>query len=179
MKAHSSFLPLFLAVCCTAGFAQAVTPSIKIGDHEITVGLPADRVIASLQNDYAVQPDRSTPPRKWVVSAGKDTIPIGVVYARGNTVTGIQYMLKGRETDSAQDVFDVLFEAVSKLSAEGRNTCALTTWSGYVAEASLNKAGISFNCGVYQLDLRRIQITGADTKTATGCMLWESLGATD
>ena len=179
MKAPRSLLPLFLAVCSSAGFAQAVPPSIKIGDHEITVGSPADKVIASLQKDYALEPDGSTPPRKWVVSAGKYTIPIGVVYARGNTVIGIEYMLNERELDSAQEVFDALYGAASKLSAESKNSCALTTWSGYVPSPSLNKAGISFNCGVYQLELKRIQVSGTDGKTATGYMVWESLGTTD
>jgi hypothetical protein len=144
------------------------------------MGLFADQVIASLRRDYAVvQADQSALVHKWLVSARPDTLPIGVLYAKGNTIIGVEYFLKGRESDSAQDLFDDLFESVSKLSAETHNRCTLTTWSGYVAEASLNKAGISFNCGVYQLDLKRIQVSAPDGKTATGYMLWEELGVTD
>jgi hypothetical protein len=182
MKARTAVSLLSLVGCCFPVPAQTLAPTIKIGTLEITVGLPADQTIAALQRDYAVQPaqDIIEGPGKvvheWLVSAEKNTEPIGVVYARANSVSGVEYMLKGRESDSAQDVFDTLFEAASKLSAEGHNKCALTTWSGYVAEASLTKAGISFDCGVYQLDLKRIQIDVQGEKSATGFELWESIG---
>jgi hypothetical protein len=179
MIAPLALISLCLALGGTAGFAQNVTPSVKIGNHEIRLGLAADEVIGSLQKDYAVQPDSNSPAHKWFVSAGKNTIPIGVVCVKANVIVGVQYMLKGRESNSAQDIFDDLFEAASKLSDEGRSACTLTTWSGYVGEASLTKAGISFNCGAYQLDPRRIEISGSSGHDATGYMLWESLGVTD
>lgn len=183
MKAFSPALSLFLAVCVAPGIAQTVKPSIEIGTHKITIGLAADQVIAALQRDYAVQPGQGTGEgvvvHKWLVSAGKNTVPIGVVYARGNSISGVEYMLKGRESDSAQDIFDDLYQAASKLSAEGQARCAIETWSGYVAEASLNKAGITFSCGAYQVDFRRIEITEGSGKSITGYMVWESLGITD
>ena len=184
MKDRIILLLLTLALCCAAGRAQTVIPYIKIGTHEITIGLPADQVIAALQSDYAVQPGQDIGKgiyvvHKWLVSAQKNTMPIGVIYVQGKSVSGVEYMLKGRESDSAQDIFDDLFEVVSKLSAEGRSRCAIGTWSGYVAEASLNKAGITFNCGGYQIDLRRIEITAQEGRSATGYMVWESLGTAD
>jgi hypothetical protein len=142
-------LATLLSLGSKIALAKAATPSVKIGRHEITLGLPADKLIAELQQDYAVESENTDQSHKWFVSAGKNTIPIGVVYARGNAVTGVEYMLRGRETNSPQDLFDALFEAAAKLSEEGRNTCAITTWSGYVADASLTKAGISF--GVWGL----------------------------
>jgi hypothetical protein len=162
--------------CGAAG--QTVVPSVEFGKLRIALGLPADKTVAALQQDYAIHSDESAPLHKWVVSKKKDTFPIGVVYANGNSVVGIQYMLQERETNSTQDVFDALFGVASKLSSEGRNTCAVTNWSGYVPSASLNKAGVSFDCGAYHVELKRIQIT-TDGQTTTGYMVWESLGATD
>lgn len=172
-------LLVLLAVCLARGSAQSASPEIRIGSHTIALGVPVDGVIASLEKDYSVQPDQQAPTRSWSVSLGRFFQPIGTIYARGNSVVGVQFMLKGRESNSAQDLFDDLYEAASKLSAEGHSACRLTTWAGYVAESSSNKVGISFNCGVYQIDLRRIQNTGSDGKVSTGYAIWESLGVTE
>jgi hypothetical protein len=179
MYTRNATLLILLAVCLGTGSAQTAPPAIKIGTHDIALGLPADEVIAALAKDYSVQANQDSPTRRWSVSPGKFFQPIATVYAKGNSIVGVQYMLRGRESNSAQDVFDDLYEAASKLSAEGHSACKLTTWAGYVAESSSAKVGISFNCGVYQIDLRRVQITSLDGKVTTGYAIWESLGLTE
>ena len=114
MNIRNSALSLILGAYSVAGFAQAAKPSIKIGNHEIMIGLPADEVIASLRNDYYAQPDQSTTPHKRLISVQKNTLPIAAVYAKGNAVVGVGYMLRGRESDSAQEVLDALYLCVMR-----------------------------------------------------------------
>jgi hypothetical protein len=143
MKARLFVLSLFLGTCCTAGHAQAVTPSITVRGTEIRLGLPADSVIAALQKNYVVQSDGKSPAHNWAVSTEKNEMPFASLYVKGNSIVGVDYLVTERETGSAQEVFAALYAAVSKLSNEGRNVCSVSNSTDYVPAPSLSKSALS------------------------------------
>lgn len=53
MKAHFSFLLLFLALCCAVGFAQPATQSITIGTHVLALGMSESTVLEQLGTEAA------------------------------------------------------------------------------------------------------------------------------
>jgi len=164
------------------GLGQTKQPSIKIGSHEITLGMQADKLVASLRPDYTVSPVEETPLRQWFVSMGteKDALSVGIIYARGNTVVGVKHSLLERDIGSPQDIFDALFDAASRLPDEGRNTCVVTTWTGYLPKAaSLSKAAIYLSCGAYRISLLRNEFKSVDGKEVAGYLAWEEIGRTD
>jgi hypothetical protein len=56
MKASIAVLPLFLASqCCATGRTQTVTPSIVIGGHVLTLGMPESRVLEQLGTDFVLR----------------------------------------------------------------------------------------------------------------------------
>lgn len=92
MKNRLSVLLLLLAVCLSAGFAQPVTPSITIGTHVLTLGMPEATVLDQLGNDLTLKhlspgmqpnpplPD-SSPVSSWLVEkkAGSRFVVVGGV----------------------------------------------------------------------------------------------------
>jgi hypothetical protein len=89
-------------------------------------------------------------------------------------------MLFEREIDSPQDIFNALFDAWLKLSDEGRNTCVVTTWTGYLpGAASLSKAAVHLSCGAYRISLLRNEFKSIDGEAVAGYSAWEEFGTTD
>jgi hypothetical protein len=162
------------------GLGQPKQPFIKIGNSEITLGMPADKILALLRQDFTVICyHEDAPVQEWLVSAGKNTLPFGTVYVKANKVFGVDHLLLGREVVSSEDIFDALFAASLKLSNEGQNTCVVTTWTGYLPDPRLSKASILLNCGVYRISLLRNEFKGSDGKDLTGYLAREELGTTD
>jgi hypothetical protein len=165
------------------GLGQTAQPFIKIGNYEITLGMSADKVLASLRQDYTLMPlHEDTPVREWFVSAGKnaETLTLGSIYVKGNIVVGVDHVLLDREVDTSQDMFDALFAASSKLSDEARNTCVVTRWTAYLpAPTSLSKAVVYLNCGTYRISLLRNEFKTADGKAHDAYLAREELGTTD
>jgi hypothetical protein len=162
---------------------QTRPPSVELGGVNITIGMPADKLLATLRGKYTVLVSEDKPPlHRWLVSNGsvKDNEPFGVVNVRANTVIGISKLLLEHATDSAQGIFDALFDASSKLEVEGRNRCTATTSTGYVpGPATLNNAAVSFACEPYRLIIIRNALTTTDDKPLVGYRIYEKLGATD
>jgi hypothetical protein len=162
---------------------QTRPPSVELGGVNITIGMPADKLLATLRGKYTVLVFDDKPPlHHWLVSNGpvKDNEPFGLVNARGNTVVGISKLLLEHVTDSTQDIFDALFDASSKFEEEGRNRCTATTSTGYVpGPATLNNAAVSFTCEPYRLIIIRNALTTTDDKPLVGYRIYEKLGATD
>ncbi len=183
LQAYPARIMLFClvgALVGVPGVGQTKQPSVKIGSHEMTLGMQADKLVALLLKDYNVSPSDEAPLRLWLVSKAKDTETLGIIYARGNNVVGIKHLLLEREIDSSQDIFDALFDAASRLPDEGRNTCVVTTWTGYLpGAASLSKAAIHLSCGAYGISLLRNEFKGADGKEVAGYLAWEEIGTTD
>ena len=172
-----------VAICSLAittsisALCQTTQPSIKVGDLDVKLGVPADGVVAALQKGYSVQFNDKSPANKWYVSTEKNGMPFAVIYARGNSVAGVESLVGNREVNSAQDIFDALFTATSKLYTEGRNSCAVAPSTEY--SGGLSKAVVFLTCGVYQFRLQRNEFKSNDGQVYTGYMVWESLGSTD
>jgi len=156
-----------LAMDCRLVLGQTKVASVKIGTHEISVGMPADRTIAALREDFKVEPLPDTPPlsfadRHWMVLNKKDLAFLAFIYTNGNTVVAFEHQLFERDLKSGQDIFNALFETSSKLSREARNTCVVTTWTDYKTTLGLglSKAEIIFNCGAYRIRLQRTEFDG-------------------
>lgn len=164
-----------------SGLGQPKQPFIKIGNYEITLGMSADKLLALLRETYVVTPyHEDTPVREWFVSTDKNALAVGTIYVKGNTVVGVDHLLLDRDVDSSQDIFDALFAASLKLSNEGRNTCVVTTWTGYLPDPpSLSKASILLNCGVYRISLLRNEFKASDGKALAEYLAREELGTTD
>jgi hypothetical protein len=159
---------------------QTKQPYIKIGSHEVNLGMPTDKLVTLLLRDYKVSPSDEAPVRLWFVSTAKDTETLGIIYSKGNTVVGIKHLLLERDTDSPQDIFDALFAASSRLSNEGRNTCVVTTGTAYLpGEVGLSKATVQFSCGAYRIILLRNEFKGARGNEVAGYSVWEEIGSTD
>lgn len=165
---------LLLALDGASALSQTKQASVEIGGHEIALGMPADQVVGALRENWRVEAGGKPPIHEWLVSDGNEhKLPFGLVYAKGNVVVGVEYLLFTRELISAQDVFDALFEASLKISQERRNNCVVTTWTGYTSPG-LDKSAINFTCGAYRIRLQRNQFQGA-----ASYMVWEELGTTD
>jgi hypothetical protein len=108
MKTNRLFVLLAVAVGSCSGIAQMETPFVTLGSTQITLGGTA-KAVADLQKDYVVQSDDKAPMREWLVSARKDSIPILVIFSKGDEIVGAQLLLGGDELSSAQEVFDSLY----------------------------------------------------------------------
>lgn len=149
--------------------------SITIGSSEITVGSPAPQTIATLQENFTVDGGEGTSPvRQWFVqTTEKPHQIIGILYVKKNVIVGVEHLVSARSLISAEDAFNALYEASSKLSSDkARIACAISPWTNY-NPAGLSVAGIQFDCGLYRIRFIRRQF-----KDTTGVEVWEDLGAT-
>jgi hypothetical protein len=167
-----------LGMVCLRG--QTIPPHVEIGDHEIMLGKPADKLVTALQQTYTLRyyQDEKSGLRQWIVTRGngRDTTFFGTLYAKGNTIVGVE---SERETNTPQDMFDYLFGASSKFSDERRNVCETSTWNGYLTgPMTVSKASVSFTCGAYRLNLLRNEFT-ADGQLVAGYVFSVSLGTTE
>jgi len=205
MKARSAVLSLFLAVCCAAGLAQTATPSITVGKTEVVLGASAQRIVAALQKDYAVESSESSLQqgsfgnvplsgnasskasllRKWLVSASQGSFPLAFIFAKGNTIVGAEHLLSRSVPGSVQDVFDALFAASEQLSNGGQNVCTLATATGYNTmtasslSSGMSQAAVLLTCGRHRLMLERNEVKMIGGKTLNDYQVWESVGTTD
>ena len=163
---------------CLPGMSQTRPASLAIGHHVVSLGAPVNEVIGDLQKEYTVTAGANSPLRFWVVSKGKDKLPLGRIYAKGDTVVGIASLTLGRDFNSTRDMFDALFEAYSKLAADERNSCMVnTSKEGYLS--GLGKAGIRLSCGAYRVYLLRHEFQTNDARTLVSYLVMEELGTTE
>ena len=166
------------AVTALPGMSQTRPASLAIGHHVISLGAPVNEVISDLQKEYTVSVGANSPLRFWVVSKGKDKLPLGRIYAQGDTVAGIASLTLGRDFNSAREMFDALFEAYSKRDANERNSCTVnTSKEGYLS--GLGKAGIRLGCGEHRVYLLRHEFQTNDARTLVSYLVMEELGTTE
>lgn len=179
----SSVIALY--VCSAAGtlatHAQQPMPSVSLGTTRIMMGAPEDKTIAQLRQSYqnvdlATEP--TAPIRQWMIASGKErySSPEVDVYAKSNRIVGAQL---SQEIVSTDDAFDALFAIASKLTDEGRTTCHISTWTGYLPSQpgpSLSKASVAMECSVYQVTLLRNQFKDSNGRLVSGYLLLESFG---
>ena len=86
MKTNRQFVLLALVVGCCYGIAQTETPFVTLGSIQIRLGGRTAKAVADLQKDYVVQSDDKAPMREWLVSARKDSIPMLVIFSKGDEI---------------------------------------------------------------------------------------------
>jgi hypothetical protein len=169
---------LGVVVACLPGMSQTRRAWLAIGHHVISLGAPVNEVISDLQKEYTVTVAASSPVRFWMVSKGKDKLPLGRIYAKGDTVVGIASLTLGRDFNSARDMFEALFEAYSKLATDEHNSCTVnTSQAGYLS--GLGKAGIRLSCGEHRVYLLRHEFQTNDARTLVSYLVMEELGTTE
>ena len=183
--------PLILRLLASCSFAivlsvpvqgQAKQASLKIGGHEVTLGMPAEKLILSLQGDYdvrPVKPEAGSDLHEWLISksgSGQAVMPLATIYSKDNMVVGVRL---GSESESSQEIFDALFGAISKLSGTGDDLCFVATGTDYLPEpVALNKAEVSLKCGPYLIILLRNEFKGASGTSVAGYIVSETIGIT-
>jgi hypothetical protein len=165
-------LLVLLAVCCTAGFAQTVKPSITIGTHVLTLGMSEMTVLEQVGSDLTL---RKWPPSKF--EGAKET-PASTWAAQRDTKSGVvivgtmdfdgNHVLIGAtrrweiEESSSRSLFDALNDAMSSVEKDGLTTCVVATNGRSRTLGSLTTGGhsgtlntreILMNCGVKQIRL--------------------------
>lgn len=168
-----------LALTCITGLSQTNRPSLRIGTHEITLGMPADAALAVLRQDFEVYPtsrDSQEPhKRQWTVFIKKPATRVGEVYADEKSVIGVTHLVFEKELKSAQDVFEALY----KLSTEHAQTaCRLSEWTAYTPGVHASSAVVLFACGEFRIRLVRSHFTSdnAGESNEPDFEVWEDLG---
>lgn len=162
MKACIAFLPLFLAVLCVPGRAQTVTPSITIGTHVLTLGMPESSVLAQLGSDLELRPmGRSPSGSSWGISKKTGPIyqPMGSVYFDASH--HLTSAMSNRETEdtSGKSLFYAIDEATQSLEHDGLTECQISAGNktqtedapSGVGSGTLSTRVILMDCGVKQV----------------------------
>jgi len=166
---------VLLASQAQQALCQIKPPAITIGSSEIALGTSAPRTIAALQEKFKVDGgEGDSPVRQWYVQeTEKPNEIIGILYVKSNVIVGVEHLVHQR-LNSAEDVFNALYEVSSKLSSDkARTACAISTWTHY-DPTGLSVAGIHVDCGPYRIRLVHEQIDDAK-----GVRVWEDLGTTN
>jgi len=178
---RARFIPigLLLALNGVPALSQTKPLSIQVGGHEVYLGMPVAQVVSDLSaENFRVQAeaaDAKLPLRAWWIwgpPAGDWAYTFAVIYARSNTVVGVDH--RTSEVETTHDVFNALFGAASKLSQQGRNPCNIGPRSNYLSNG--NVAGVQLDCGGFHIELTRTEFTDDKGKLITTYEVWESIG---
>ncbi len=163
MKVRVSTFLLLLAVCCASGRAQTVTPSIKIGAHTLTLGMPESSVLEQLGTDLKLRHLGTGSVSSWMVErkVGSVYSVVGNVVFEAHVLTAAIRYWEIQES-SSKSLFYALNDAINSAQTEGFNTCAIATNGGSQTmdsptgegSGSLNTREITMDCGP-----KRIKVT--------------------
>jgi hypothetical protein len=177
-----TFIILFIAVTGTCR-SQTKQPSVSIGGHDISLGMPINSALTMLREGGKVEPVAEVPVSRWIVF-NKQNEPIAFVKAEGNTVASVSFLLLGRTLTSAQDMFDAIFTATAKLKSLSKDAlpCEMTTTSEYDADAGSTET-VNFYCGrsskvplgTYRIKLRR-SVPKNDQEGNASFDVWGEIG---
>jgi hypothetical protein len=134
MNARVAVLSLFLALRGAAGFTQTATPSITIGTHVLTLGMPESIVLEQLGNDHYLEHlENST---DWAVfeGVGASDVQVGAVGFKNHLLSGAARiwttgeMIGAPSTESAgKSLFDAIADAIKDLNHGKLESCQLST----------------------------------------------------
>ncbi len=133
MTARIAVLSIFLATCVLPGGAQTVTPSITIGTHVLTLGMPESKVLEQLGTDLilrkypaGVRPSSAKypPESAWGVQRKTESgfaIVGSVTFDDHKLSTAIR---NWEIYDSSKSLFYAVNEAMKSLEADGSHISA-------------------------------------------------------
>jgi len=183
MKIFITLLSLWFATCSFAGHAQTVTPSITIGTHVLTLGMPESVVLEQLGSDLTIS-DSKTDPTSWVV-----TKKVGSIFSLQGTVSFTAHRLSDATREWSIDIdgpssksFFYAIDAASKsLEREGFTNCQLHTSDyDYMADVgrgsgSLDSKSVILNCGMKRIAIALVLSDAPDI--ASDITVTESLSS--
>jgi hypothetical protein len=168
-----------LALTCAPGLSQTSPPALTIGQHKITLGMPADVALAALRQDLEVYPfsgdSQESHKHQWTVFIKKPATRVGEVYANEKSAIGVTHLVFEKELKSAQDVFEALY----KLSAEHAQAAGrLSQWTAYTPGVHASSAVVLFACGEFRIRLVRSHFASDNTGESNepDFEVWEDLG---
>ncbi|HUV69972.1 MAG TPA: hypothetical protein VMW15_09950 [Terracidiphilus sp.] len=185
MKASIAVLPLFLAMCSAGGFAQAVKPSITIGTHVLTLGMPESTVLEQVGNDLTLrhlppgskQGDETNPPDSiWLVEekTGNRFVLLGEVSFTAHKLSSVSRNWE-IEISSAKSLFYAIDAASKSLEQEGFTNCQLSTVDrDYTVEnGSISTRDVELDCGMKGTSISLSSSDAPDTvPTSASVMEW-------
>jgi hypothetical protein len=187
MNAFNPFAFLIVSVCSVAGFAQSPHPTLTIGPHVLTTGMPESEVLDQLGADLilkAVQkgigpgselPTITPPESTWLVE--KDLagmiIVLGQVGFANHKLVSVSRNWDVKTT-SARSLFSALDFASRNLDEEGFTNCKLATADGSYAvdKGSVSAQKIDLNCGTKGIIIS-LTISDAPNYISTSMHVWE------
>lgn len=160
MKARIAAIPLLLAVACFLGHAQALAPSISIGTHVLTLGMPESTVLQQLGTDFTLRSfpqgvkasySKETPESTFGVQKKTESgfVQLGVVSFDANKLVSAHRNWE-IEITSSKSFFYAVDLASKSLEREGLTACQLSTIdNGYTREnGSVAFKEIDLDCGM-------------------------------
>jgi hypothetical protein len=155
MKTRIFVLFLSLVACSATGFAQAVTPSITIGTHKLTLGMPEDIVLKQLGADLHLLQNQSG---YWSVLRQKGQVIEAALGSVAFTDHRLSLATRTWEIDesSIKSLFYAIDAASKELEREGLTNCHIsTTVKAFQAgETSTTSQEVEIDCGI-----KRVQIS--------------------
>jgi hypothetical protein len=162
VKACIRALFILLAACSSSANALAVTPSVAIGTHVLTLGMPESLVLEQLGTDLHLQRLPGSSSSSWLVSkkVGSTYKAIGsVTFDSQRLTTAIRYWVI--EDSSSKSLFYAINEATKSLEHDGLTTCQVSTYGANETtdapsgggSGSLDTREIFIDCGVKQVKI--------------------------
>lgn len=171
MNARIAVLSFFLALSCAAGFAQSVPPSITIGTHVLTLGMPESTVLKELQGDFELRPDSGSTAQNssWVISKR-----VGALFKLAGSLAFTSHKLTSASRNwdvdgsSSKSLFYAIVEATKSLERDGLTDCQISTNGASQMEqapsgegsGTMSKQEVLIDCGVKKI---RIYLFLTDT----------------
>ncbi len=162
MKARIAVL--LLVVCCAAD-AQTVTPSITIGTHVLTLGMPETTVLEQLGTDlelYPIQHPGNGVTSGWIVSKKTGALKgelMGSVYFDASHHLWDAMRSWDVEDTSSKTLFYAINEATKSVESDGLTACHISThdksqtWTGPFGTGSIDSKEIMIDCGIKKITI--------------------------
>lgn len=173
MNTRIAVLPLFLAVCCAAGRAQTVTPSITFGTHVLKLGMQETVVLEQLGSDFNLRAIRGSAGTTWTVSEhpGSEFKYMGSLFF--DSSHHLAFAMRYWEIDdtSSSSFFYALESASKSLEGNGLTNCRVSTTekdSSVVGGGNIHVKEILFDCGPEQVSIDQNLSKSADIISGIG-----------
>lgn len=180
MKACVVLLLLLFSFFPISGYAQAHTPSIRIGTHALTLGMPESEVLAELRPGFHLQPSGTA---SWMISekAGDLYELVGrVAFDRRRLTSVFRYLNIGEP--AGKSLFYAIVEATQGLERDGLTSCQVSTTSKSSldnvpsgAPGNVTFRDVLMNCGAKQVDIS-LSLSDAPGMVPSYFEVVESLG---
>ncbi len=182
MKSHYFALLFSLAVCSAVGHAQTIEPSITIGTHTLTLGMPEQVVLNRLGSEFALHSyGRSSKGTAWAITdptkqPGSGFDVVGSLFFDSSHRLETVMRDWAIEDTSSSSFFSALDSASKNLERNGLTSCRISTSdkdSSVAGGGSIHVRGVYFDCGLLQVSIE--QMLSKSAGVASGVVVTERL----